>query len=60
MTAKGVLGKGQKVDWNIVVDPKIKAGVVYSIGDLLVDASYRSLQAQFFQNLEAAGIKRVG
>jgi hypothetical protein len=32
---------------------------VVSIGDLMVDASYKTLQDQFFQSLADAGIKRV-
>ena len=59
MKSKGQLQQGQKVSWTVRVDPSIQGGVVYTIGDLLVDASVRSLQAQFFQSLDQAGLKRV-
>lgn len=59
MKSKGQLQQGQKVAWSVRVDPSIQGGVVYTIGDLLVDASVRSLQSQFFRSLDQAGIKRV-
>ena len=55
MQAKGTLPKEQKVEWVVNVDPGLKGGVVYSIGDVMVDASYKALQDQFFQSLESAG-----
>jgi F0F1-type ATP synthase delta subunit len=59
MQAKGQLSKGHAVEWAINVDPSIKGGVVYNIGDVMVDASVKALQDQFFQQLEQAGVKRV-
>lgn len=59
MQAKGVIAKEQKLAWKVAIDPSIKGGVVYSIGDLLVDASFKSLQEQFFQSLDTAGIRRI-
>jgi F0F1-type ATP synthase delta subunit len=41
------------------VDPKILGGVIYQIGDLLLDVSFHTLQSEFFQELENAGIKPI-
>jgi F0F1-type ATP synthase delta subunit len=59
LAAKGALRKGQKVAWNVRVDPAILGGVVYNMGDTLVDASVKSLQDEFYASLSAAGIARV-
>eukprot|EP01025_Chloroclados_australasicus_P069592 TRINITY_DN9842_c0_g2_i4.p1 TRINITY_DN9842_c0_g2~~TRINITY_DN9842_c0_g2_i4.p1 ORF type:complete len:264 (-),score=40.19 TRINITY_DN9842_c0_g2_i4:155-946(-) len=59
MTEKGLLAKGQQVDWTVAVDPSIKGGVVYHVGDLLVDCSVKSLEDEFFQSLAVAGFEKV-
>jgi carbon monoxide dehydrogenase subunit G len=59
MKNRGTLKGGTKVVWTMKINPAIQGGVVYQIGDILLDASTRSLQNAFFSKLDAAGIKRV-
>ena len=59
MMAKGMIGQSDKVTFNIKVDPAIGGGVVYNLGDTIVDCSFSTLQNEFFSSLSAAGIQRV-
>eukprot|EP00892_Ulva_mutabilis_P003866 jgi/Ulvmu1/1851/UM012_0007.1 len=59
MMAKGMIGQSEKVTFNVKVDPAIGGGVVYNLGDTIVDCSYSTLQNEFFSSLSAAGIQRV-
>lgn len=59
MQQKGQISKEQKVEWVTRVDPAIEGGAVYTIGDVMVDASHKALRDQFFHSLEQAGLPRV-
>lgn len=59
MMAKGIIGQTEKVTFNVKVDPSIGGGVVYNLGDTIVDCSYSTLQNEFYASLSAAGIQRV-
>jgi F0F1-type ATP synthase delta subunit len=59
MISKGMMASGDPVTWNIKVDPQIEGGVVYNLGDVLVDCSYKTLKDEFYSNLAAAGVQRV-
>lgn len=59
LQARGELAKGQKVEWAVHVRPEILGGVVYNLGDTLVDASVKSLQAEFQASLSSAGLARM-
>ena len=59
MIQKGVIGKDEKVAFNIKIDPSIGGGVVYNLGDTIVDCSHSTLENEFYASLSAAGIQRV-
>lgn len=59
MMAKGMVGQSEKVTFNVKVDPGIGGGVVYNLGDTIVDCSHSTLQNEFYSSLSAAGIQRV-
>jgi F0F1-type ATP synthase delta subunit len=59
MITKGKIADGDPVNWNVKVDPTIEGGVVYNLGDVLVDCSVKTLKDEFYESLSSAGIKRV-
>lgn len=59
MLAKGIISQSENVTFSVKVDPAIGGGVVYNLGDTIVDCSYTTLQNEFYASLSAAGIQRV-
>lgn len=59
MITKGKIASGDPVSWRVKVDPSIEGGVVYNLGDVLVDCSVKSLKDEFYESLASSGIQRV-
>lgn len=59
MITKGKMASGDPVSWHVKVDPSIEGGVVYNLGDVLVDCSVKALKEEFYGSLASSGIPRV-
>ena len=59
MKKRGRITANTKVSWTVTVDPAIMGGCIYRMGDVELDCSKRSLEAEFYAGLEAEGIARI-